>query len=72
MLITEEGLTFRRVASCWVCVEYPELRMLTDGTYAIRGQQRLYRTGRDALAAARRARIEPQHVLALVAAAVAR
>jgi hypothetical protein len=55
-----------------VCVEYPELRMLTDGTYAIRGQQRLYRTGRDALAAARRARIEPQHVLALVAAAVAR
>lgn len=72
MLITEEGLTFRRVVSCWVCVEHPQLRMLTDGSYAISGQQRLYRTGRDALAAARRARAEPQHILALVAAAATR
>lgn len=72
MLITEEGLTFRRIVSCWVCVEHPELRMLADGSYSIAGQQRLYRTGRDALAAARRAKVEPQHRLALVAAAVAR
>jgi hypothetical protein len=70
MLITEEGLTFRRVATCWVCVEHPELRMLINGQYTIDGLQRLYRSGRDALAASRHVKVEPRRVLALVAAAV--
>ena len=71
MLITEEGLKFQRITTCWVCVEHPELRMLADGQYAITGMQRLYKTGRDALAASRRTRVVPQQVLSLVASAVA-
>jgi hypothetical protein len=39
MILTEQGLHFRRDGDHWRCVEFPTLVMLRDGGYIVAGQR---------------------------------
>jgi len=45
MLLTEQGLHFRRDGDRWGCVEWPGLVMLRGDRFEVEGQSRAARTG---------------------------
>ena len=49
MILTEEGLRFRREGDHWRCVEHPEILRLPDLRNGIDGRPESYATAREAL-----------------------
>jgi hypothetical protein len=48
MILTEEGLNFRRDGAHWRCVEHPQILRLADRRHVIEGRPESYATAREA------------------------
>ena len=49
IILTELGLYFTRDSDCWVCVEWPGLRMTRDGTYRVDGHVQVFASLQEAM-----------------------